>query len=218
MNRLRWAVFDVDGTVLPGTSMEKILITALFKYGMIQIRSVSVFFFMAVRSFFQGTGISAFLKNKQYFRGLPESMMVRLSSKLVRTEVIPRIPGAVQVEMDRLRRSGYRIALMSGAPEFLLRPLAEHLRVDAAIGTVLETNSGSLTGIVLGEHLYGTSKTRILRRHQKSLKIDFSKSIVYANDTSDADHMRLFGTAVAVNPRKGLRRAAEEYGWKVVWW
>ena len=48
--------------------------------------------------------------------------------------------------------------------------------------------------------------------------MDFTRSAVYANDSSDAEHMRMFGTAVAVNPRKGLMRTAEEEGWKVVWW
>ena len=44
----------------------------------------------------------------------------------------------------------------------------------------------------------------------------FSGYQAHANDSSDAEHMRMFGTAVAVNPRKGLKHAAEEEGRKAV--
>ena len=132
--------------------------------------------------------------------------------------MVPRIPEAVYREMDGLRKKGYRILLMSGAPEFLLGPLAERIGADAAMGTVYEVVEGRFAGGPCGDHLYGSAKTRILGRCKTELELDFRRSVVYANDSSDAEHMRMFGTAVAVNPRKGLRRAAEEEGWRVVWW
>jgi len=106
----------------------------------------------------------------------------------------------------------------SGAPDVMLHPLALALGADAAIGTVLETENGRFTGIVVGEHLYGPAKTAILKEKSEELKLDFEKSVVYANDATDAEHMRLFGTAVAVNPRAGLRREAGRRGWRVVHW
>jgi HAD superfamily phosphoserine phosphatase-like hydrolase len=198
--------------------MELLLIREMVRNGLIPIRSFFVFSCIALKSVCRRGGIRAFLRNKQYFKGLPEKSMIRFSKRLVEEKVIPRIPEAVHREMDRLRRSGYRILLMSGAPEFLIGPLAEHLGADAAKGTVYEVVEGRFAGGPCGDHLYGSAKTRILDRCRKELKLDFSRSAVYANDSSDAEHMRMFGTAVAVNPRKGLRRTAEEEGWKVVWW
>jgi HAD superfamily phosphoserine phosphatase-like hydrolase len=215
---VRWAVFDVDGTILPGTSMERLMIAKLVKDGLIPIRSFFIFFFFALRSFCRRRGIPEFLENKQYFRDLPERPMVRFSKGLVEEKVIPRIPKAVYDEMERLRKGRYKILLMSGAPEFLLCPLAERLGADAAMGTVLETECGRLTGSPHGDHLYGPAKARILKKHQRELNLDFSHSVVYSNDSSDAEHMRLFGTAVAVNPRKGLKRTAEKFGWRIERW
>ena len=65
---------------------------------------------------------------------------------------------------------------------------------------------------------YGPEKTAILKEKAGELELDFEKSVVYANDSTDADHMRLFGTAVAVNPRAGLKREAGRRGWRVARW
>jgi HAD superfamily phosphoserine phosphatase-like hydrolase len=215
---MRWAVFDVDGTILPGTSMERLLFAALIWEGLIPVRSFFIFIFFSLQSFFQGGGIPEFLENKRYFRDLPDEPMARFSRRLVEKKVLPRIPDAVYGEMERLRKNGYKILLMSGAPEFLLSPLAEFLGADAAAGTVLETASGRLTGNSRGGHVYGPVKADVLRNHRKELDLDFPGSVVYANASSDTDHMRLFGTAVAVNPRRGLRRTAGECGWRIVKW
>lgn len=215
---MRWAVFDVDGTILPDTSMEKLLIREMIRNGLIPVRSFFVFTCAALKSVCRRRGVREFLRNKQYFKGLPEKPMARFSRRLVEKKVLPRIPEAVHREMDRLRKKGYRILLMSGAPEFLLGPLAERLGADAAMGTVYEVVEGRFAGGPCGDHLYGTAKTSILDRCREELEMDFSRSAVYANDSSDAEHMRMFGTAVAVNPRKELKRTAEREGWKVVRW
>jgi phosphoserine phosphatase len=199
--------------------MERLLIKEMIMNGLIPVRSFFVFSCIALKSLCRRGGVRAFLRNKQYFKGLSEKSMARFARRLVAEKVVPRIPGAVRLEMDGLRKKGYRILLMSGAPEFLLGPLAEHMGADAAMGTVYEVVDGRFAGGPCGDHLYGSAKTRILAgRCKTDLGMDFSRSVVYANDSSDAEHMRMFGTAVAVNPRKGLMRAAEEEGWKVVRW
>jgi HAD superfamily hydrolase (TIGR01490 family) len=218
MTGMRWAVFDVDGTILPGTSMERMLIRELLKRGLIPLRSFIVFLCFVSKSVCRREGLSKILENKQYFKGLPEKPMVRFSRRLVDEKVIPRIPNAVHEEMDRLRKNGYKILLMSGSPEFLLCPLAERLHADAAMGTVYVTESGRFAGGTCGEHLFGRAKTRFLKKNRKELDLDFSRSVVYANDASDVDHMRLFGSAVAVNPRSGLEQAAQASGWRVARW
>jgi phosphoserine phosphatase len=71
---------------------------------------------------------------------------------------------------------------------------------------------------VRGDHLYGPVKTSELKKAAASLGMDFKRSVVYANDSSDEAHMRLFGTAVAVNPRPKLRLLAERHRWRIVHW
>jgi phosphoserine phosphatase len=86
------------------------------------------------------------------------------------------------------------------------------------VGTVLEAREGRFTGRVVGDHLYGPAKTAVLKSMADELSLDFGGSVVYANDATDAEHMRLFGTAVAVNPRRGLLKEAGRREWKIVRW
>lgn len=214
---MRWAVFDVDGTLLPGTSMERLAVRRLVESGVVTASMLVRFVLSGIRDLAR-EGIPGLLRNKAYFRGLRERDLSAFSEEMVRRSVVPRIPSAAREEMEGLRRNGYRILLFSGAPDFMLHPLALALGADAAIGTVLEIEDGRFTGRVMAEHLYGPAKTAILKEKAEDLKLDFEKSVVYANDASDAEHMRLFGTAVAVNPRAGLRREARERGWRVTRW
>lgn len=214
---MRWAVFDVDGTLLPGTSMEKMAVRRLGRTGIVTFPMLFRFVLTGLRDLCRA-GIPGFLRNKRYFQGLREDDLSAFAGEMVRRFVVPRIPSAAREEMEGLRRRGFRILLVSGAPDFMLHPLALAIGADAAIGTVLETGDGRFTGKVAGEHLYGSEKTAILKKKADELKLDFGKSVVYANDTADAEHMRLFGTAVAVNPRSGLRREAGRRGWKTVQW
>lgn len=210
-------MFDVDGTLLPGTSMERMALRRLVRSGVITGAMLSRFVLTGLSDLCRG-GIPGFLRNKRYFQGLREDDLSVFSDEMIRGCVVPAVPSAARGEMEGLRREGFRILLFSGAPEFMLHPLALAMGADAAIGTVLEIEDGRFTGKVAGEHLYGPAKTVILKEKAAELELDFERSVVYANDSTDADHMRLFGTAVAVNPRPGLRREAGRRGWKVVRW
>jgi HAD superfamily hydrolase (TIGR01490 family) len=213
----RWAVFDVDGTLLPGTSMERLLIRALVRERLVRFDGLLRFACSAAVDWIRG-GVPRLLTNKRYLRGLAGDPVILVAERLVLDEVIPAIPRQARREIGRLRRGGHRLLLLSGSPDFMLPPLAIRLGADAAFGTVLETKNGAFTGRVSGAQLYGPAKTTALLRKKSSLDLDFSRSSVYANDASDADHMRRFGTAVAVNPRRRLRRIAEKAGWRVVQW
>jgi HAD superfamily hydrolase (TIGR01490 family) len=214
---LRWAVFDVDGTLLPGTSMERLAVRRLFDAGIIT-GSMLIRFLLSGLADLAAGGIPRLLRNKKYFEGIREEDLSAFCEEIIRRTVVPRIPAAAKREMNSLCRNGYRILLVSGAPDVMLHPLALAMGADAAIGTVLETEDGRFTGKVMAEHLYGPAKTAILKEKAGELKLDFERSVVYANDATDAEHMRLFGTAVAVNPRFGLRQEAGRRGWKVVRW
>jgi HAD superfamily hydrolase (TIGR01490 family) len=214
---MRWAVFDVDGTLLPGTSMERMAVKRLVKAGIVTVPMLFRFVLTGTADLARG-GIPGFLRNKRYFQGLREDDLAAFSGEMIRRSAVPRIPAAARKEMEALRRKGFRILLVSGAPDFMLHPLALAIGADAAVGTVLEVRDERFTGGVVGDHLYGPAKTVILKQKAGELQLDFGRSVVYANDATDAEHMRLFGTAVAVNPRPGLQREAVSRGWRIARW
>lgn len=214
----RWAVFDVDGTLLPKTSMEKWFITTVIKRGSLPVTNILFYFLSAMKLSITDNWEEAFKSNKLYLKDLlvqqVETDGENFFQKIVRTAL--SLDGIETVR--KYRSSGYKILIMSGSPDFLTNHLQNIYFPDCLISTQLETKNASYTGNTLGLHPYGIRKTKILKNLQSELEIDFSVSKVFANHHADADHMALFGEVVAVNPTSKLARIANNKGWKVEMW
>lgn len=214
----RWAVFDVDGTLLPGTSMEKMFILHMQKLGVLPVRNIFLFLLYGSLKRLHNDLAHSFKNNKYYLTALPVTAVWLAGRKFVHREVWPQISPVGIDRLNRYRKEGYRILILSGSPDFLTDTLARRLQADGVITTRLENKRGYFTGRMSGDHPYGENKTRLLKMHREEWNISFSESVVFANHHSDADHMRLFGTAVAVNPTSRLQKIAGEEGWTVEWW
>ena len=214
----RWAVFDVDGSMLPGTSMEKLFLVYLMKRGILPLRSLWYYGLSAFMSILREGSDDAFKNNKMYLKDLPISPVQRVARRLFREQIFPALSPRALQEWNQRRQAGYRLLLMSGSPDFLTGELASHLHPDAWVATHPEIHARHFTGKVTGLHPYGERKTAILQQLQQELDIDFDQSVVFANHHTDAHHMALFGQAVAVNPTPRLEQIARRAQWPVVWW
>ncbi len=213
----RWAVFDVDGTLLPGTSMERLAFPWLFLSGKLSIaQSARYLLGMARQSF--GHDKSTMKRDKSYLKGIPVNDIREFGKKFVLGHIRSRLSPEGIACLDIYRQKGFKVMLMSGSPDFLTHPLQEMLQTDYLISTHLQHKNGILTGAIEGVHPYGETKADLLLHLIADLDIDFSSSIVFANDHTDAAHMRLFGTAVAVNPTESLKKIAAKEHWKIEVW
>ncbi len=120
--------------------------------------------------------------------------------------------------MARVRRhqaAGHLVALLSGAPPFLLALLGQLLGIAQVIGTPLAVEDGAYTGGLAGKHLYGPEKAVLAARFARQHAVDLAASYAYADHHSDARFLLLFGHPVCVNPTPRLRRLAARFGWPV---
>lgn len=214
----RWAVFDVDGTLLPPSSMEKLFILYMLKNGILSLRNIFYYFLTGFLHLFHNSFNIAFKSNKFYLKDMPVQPVRTAGAGFVQQCILPQLSATGLKRLRDYRKQGYRILLMSGSPDFLTLPLAGYLRPDAVITTHPEVKKGRFTGHLRNLHPYGDRKTRLLLRYREARKIDFQRSIVFANHHSDAHHLRLFGEAVAVNPTPKLKRLAENHNWKIEIW
>lgn len=214
----RWAVFDIDGTLLPHRSMESMFIMHAIKTKQIKLRHLSSYAFNTARLMLTGHMKNAFRINKSYFKGLHEETLVQLATDFFKNNIQARISETAIKKVSELQENGFRILILSGAPEILARNLSSILTTDHMICTSLEIKNGRFTGNILGDHPYGASKKEILLRIKDELEIDFHDSVTFANHETDVIYMELFGKATAVNPTDKLRRIAESRGWEIVEW
>ncbi len=214
----RWAVFDVDGTLLPGDSMEARFIKRSIRRGMISPAGFLGLLENTLKFFFRGNLTGGLKGDKSLLKGLPFSRVETEAAACFSAEIAPRLSRRGKETIKRCREEGYRILLMTGSPDFLARHLLPVLQPDQLISAEMEIANGCLTGKVKGLHPYGEAKQILLLRAQRQLQIDFSASVVFANHHSDAAHMELFGRAVAVNPGRKLERIARARGWEIEYW
>jgi HAD superfamily hydrolase (TIGR01490 family) len=214
----RWAVFDVDGTLLPGISMEREFLRYLTRKRLLPSRNILLYIargFLGVVAHGWEEGIKV---DKAYLRGLRVTDVMSYAEACFRDRIAPAIGQEGRQEVEALRQAGFKIMIISGAPRFLVDLLDNTLQQDFTVATELETKDECYTGTISGLHPFGTRKRAILESLQEQLDIDFSASKVFANHHSDVDHMALFGKAVAVNPDPALLRTASELGWQIATW
>lgn len=214
----RWAVFDVDGTLLPDTSMEKIFIRHAVGSGLISPAGGLRAMGMAARHLLCGKFGATLRENKAYLTQLPVKQVEEFARRIFGAAIAPRFSQTGSENVAHCRAAGYKILFMTGAPAFLANYLADQFRFDHLIATQLATRDGCFAGKISGLHPFGPAKRSLLLAAAPLLAIDFSNSRVFANHHSDIVHMTLFGLPTAVNPDPGLAAFARAHGWPQEVW
>ncbi len=213
-----WAVFDVDGTLLPGQSMEQIFIREGIRQGFLSPKQLAQFAAYALWESCRGNHLRAFKQNKYYLKNMPLEIIANAAEMVFQESIAALLSAESQVAVAQLRRADYRILLMTGAPDFLANHLWNIYQPDALISTRLEKNGGLYSGKIAGIHPYGQAKRLLLLKARDRLEIDFTRSAAFANHHTDIDHLQLFARAVAVNPTVKLRKSAMLRNWEIVYW
>ena len=199
MSKIQIAVFDVDGTLIPHTSLEILFSRWLLRKKLMGFRQIQAFIVHVFYGLREDT-TEAFRRNKFYLRGLSLKKLRSLSGAFFEEEIRPRLLGELVDRMEVLRSEGKKIILLSGSLQFLLEELRSHLPADWVIGCRMECRKGILTGRIEGIHPYGKDKVRGLQELLDFQQVDFSSSWAFGDRWSDRYLLRLFGHCGVVNP------------------
>ena len=215
------AFFDIDGTILPGPSLEMRLFRSLRSQRAIPLRNYAAWLRGAFQLLPRGLH-SVKNENKLYLRGVP-ARYTRLPCN--------RHNGGPQFfpqALDRIRwhvRAGHQIVLVSGtllplAQEVALS-LADHFETPVAIdlcATQLEERNGRWTGRVVGQPLFGKAKGIAVRQWAQNHNLSETNCYAYGNTVTDHWMLESVGEPVAVNPTRSLQRMASRRNWQVLHW
>lgn len=213
-----WAVFDLDGTLLPGNSLEQRFLEHVTRQGLLPFKNLFFYTLMGIFNSLRNNWEEGFKSNKMYLKDLPANPLQRFSSTFFYHKVRQQLSRRGMRIIQARRKEGFKIMLMSGSPDFLTRQLAPIVRPDYLIASDLEIRHRRYTGRLRGLHPYGIRKRLILQKLRSQLDIDFAASAVFANHHSDVLHMEIFGEPVAVNPTTKLLEIARARGWKIEHW
>lgn len=211
------ALFDVDNTLLPGTTSERVFISYLIRNGHYGPRAALRTLTTLVRHARLGA-FGALRTHRPYLRDRTVADVARLADRVFATRILPRLAPTGLARIRHHQQQGHRVALLSGAPQFLVELLAAQLGIETVIGTPLALASGRYTGTLAGLHPYGERKAILARQFADAHGIDRRASYAYADHHSDAEVLGLFGHPVCVNATQRLRRIAARNGWAVEDW
>ncbi len=208
------AFFDMDNTLVPGPSIEIGFFRYLWQDGVVGWPELWNSFRYALRHI-PPLSLSPLRRNKLYLLGQDVSYIEQLANDYVELFVWPRVASRALGRLAHHKNSGHVVAVVSGSPECLVKPLAEKLGVPLVFGAKLETQSGLYTGRVFAPLPYGEGKGRYIERLAAQYNLDLSRSYAYGDSPGDLHALQLVGYPFVVNPIRGMARIARQQGWPV---
>src|SRR5262249_2934227 len=131
------AFFDLDGTLLPETSTERVFLRRAVATGALSPLRLAWGGARAAFSFATRRSTTVF-EHKAYLAGLDVRRVEALGVDCVHAEVLPRLRADLVAEMERARARGELVILLSGTLDFLGTPIANALQCDASRFAELE--------------------------------------------------------------------------------
>ncbi len=222
------AFFDIDRTLLVGTSLESCFLRAAWRRHILGIRALGRNLTEGLRALRHGALLIPpglpwrtrlrylFLSgNKAYLRGLSLEVCHDLARISLEEEVLPRLSPRGLVRIREHQAAGHRVVLLSGTLDFLAQPLQAYLQADRLVAARPEVERGRLTGRLAEPHPYGARKRELLLQIAREEGIDLAGSFAYADHHTDLPFLEAVGHPVAVNPDRRLYRIARARGWAI---
>ena len=208
------AVFDIDRTLVVGTSMEKIFLRWLYRRGKLGagdlLRAVPAMALQVARYPSQG-----YIQYHGYLAGKPERLVSEWADSCFAERIAPRVSSEGATCLAEHRRAGHFVVLLSGSILPLVDRLAARLAPDHIVCTIPESAGGVYSGRLSGEHVGGKQKAIEVARLAAELGLDLASSYCYADHHTDLPMLSMFGSPVPANPDARLSRLAQARGWGV---
>jgi HAD superfamily hydrolase (TIGR01490 family) len=218
---MKLALFDLDGTLIPGDSDHAFgeFMTALgWVDADLHRRRNDAFYRQYQAGCLDIDEYIAF--TTQAWRERPVAEQAAASARFIAEVMQPQLLPPAFALLQRHRAAGDLIAIVTATNEFITRPIADAFGVEHLLAVQLERDaSGRATGRIAGVPSYREGK--IARVHQwlasLGLRLDaFESSVFYSDSTNDLPLLEIVSEPVATNPSPALEAIARERGWRIL--
>lgn len=211
------AIFDLDRTLLPGSSLVA-LGRAMAGAGMVSRRRLATAAVQDARFRRRGSreGEVGRLRDDalQHIAGLRRAPLVELA-RGVATSLAAQVPAGARFVLDRHREAGDFVVVLSASPQELVDAVVGELGAHRGVGTRAAVDAdGTFTGALDGPFCYGVGKLERLAADVGA--VELGSASAYADSASDLPVLMACGRPVAVNPDRPLRAVAEAHRWPIL--
>jgi HAD superfamily hydrolase (TIGR01490 family) len=111
--------------------------------------------------------------------------------------------------------AGRSVVIVSSSGEEVVGPIGDLLGADEVVSSRMVVEGGRYTGEV-AFYAFGPFKAEAMRAMAADRGWDLADCYAYSDSATDVPMLEAVGHPHAVNPDRGLRRAALEHGWTVL--
>ena len=211
------ALFDVDNTLLPGEASEIGFFRFLWRRGLVgwsELTRSAAWLAGHVPPF----SLHPLRQRKVYLTGKRPADIESYAREFCQTEMVSKLSLQGRARLMEHRQAGHQLVLVTGAPDFLVVPLAEFLDVPTVFAAKPEQREGVYTGALIPPFPYGLGKRELILAHAKDMNLDLTQSYAYGDSPGDRDILELVGYPQVVNPIRGMARTAQQQGWPITRW
>lgn len=215
----RAAFFDVDRTLIPGSSLF-LMARGLYERDMFRVRDMVRFGWGQMMFRLRGEQQRGMDRSREstlaFVAGRSQRELMSWGREIAEDQILPRVYRDIVQVIDGHRERGDLTFLVTAAPIELAETLARHLDMTGAIATVSEVDDqGYYTGRLVGAIMHGPEKAKAVAETAAELSIDLAECAAYSDSMNDLPLLESVGYPHAVNPEGELKRIAFARGWPI---
>jgi putative phosphoserine phosphatase/1-acylglycerol-3-phosphate O-acyltransferase len=157
-----------------------------------------------------------FKSYKKFLKGKRVAEIDRYCRECFEQEIKRKISRKAVSFVNEYKKKGFKIVLVTGAIEPLVKHVKNYLKADDVIATKPAKKDGKYTGEIVGLHPFGQKKAKLVREYAKKHKVSLKQSMAAGDHETDRHLLELVGRPVAVDPDPGLEKYARMKGWQIV--
>ena len=211
------AIFDVDNTLLPGEASEVRFFRYLWNREIVGWLELSRSVWWLARHL-PACSLQPLRERKLYLTGKSVQDIEPLAEAYCRATLIPALSQTGLAVLDRHRQAGHHVVFVTGAPDFLIAPIARLLDVQTVFAATPERLGQTYTGALVPPLPYGPGKRELILKFAAGAGVDLAASFGYGDSPGDEEILQLVGHPLVVNPIRGMDRIARRHRWPVVSW
>ena len=214
----RAAFFDVDRTLIPGSSLY-LLARGLYERDMFRVRDMARFGWGQMMFRLRGEhkkGLDRSRESLEFVAGRSQRELMSWGREIAEDRILPRVYQDIVQVIQGHQERGDLTFLVTAAPIELAEELARHLDMTGAIATVSEVDAdGFYTGRLVGDIMHGPVKAKAVADVAAEHGLDLAECAAYSDSMNDLPLLEAVGYPHAVNPESELRRIAFQRGWPI---
>ena len=145
----------------------------------------------------------SFTRRVAMLKGLDEAVMKDIAENLPIAEGVDRL-------MKVLKRTGYKIAILSGGFTYFGNYLKQRYGIDYVYANELEIEDGKLTGKYVGDIVDGKRKAELLRLLAQVENVNIAQTIAVGDGANDLPMLTTAGLGIAYHAKPKVKANAQQ--------